>query len=213
MSTNVLQLLLENGIVDAKTEKQKRVLTTAIRLFSEKGYANTSTSEIAKEANVSEGLIFKYYQSKEQLLMSLIIRFVTDFSPEIGPEFLESFVPDPQMTLEGFIRQSMLSRMRIIEANKDLFQVFFKELMYREELKRELVPLIMAKFVPLLTAAIEHFKVKGELVDLPTERIVKLLFMSMGGFLVSHFILSEDGGDVEDQVRFIVKGLSANGSD
>jgi len=54
------------------TEKQETILTVALQLFAERGYENTSTSLIAKEAGVSEGLIFRHFENKDGLLRALI---------------------------------------------------------------------------------------------------------------------------------------------
>lgn len=54
------------------TEKQERILTNALRLFAKQGYASTSTSEVAKEAGVSEGLIFRHFGNKEGLLGAIM---------------------------------------------------------------------------------------------------------------------------------------------
>lgn len=47
-------------------------MSVALLLFAEKGYADTSTKLIAKEANVSEALIFKHFENKDKLLFHLI---------------------------------------------------------------------------------------------------------------------------------------------
>lgn len=67
------------------TEKKEKILDTALILFTEKGYANTSTSSIAKRAGVSEGLIFKHFSSKEGLLDALIEQGVANMSKNIQP--------------------------------------------------------------------------------------------------------------------------------
>lgn len=54
------------------TEKQETILTIALRLFAGQGYENTPTSQIAKEAGVSEGLIFRHFENKDGLLKALI---------------------------------------------------------------------------------------------------------------------------------------------
>jgi AcrR family transcriptional regulator len=54
------------------TEKQEKILSTALRLFSENGYDATSTSKVAKAAGVSEGLIFRHFENKEGLLQAVI---------------------------------------------------------------------------------------------------------------------------------------------
>ena len=53
------------------TEKQEKILTTALQLFADKGYDATSTSKVAKAAGVSEGLIFRHFGNKEGLLNAI----------------------------------------------------------------------------------------------------------------------------------------------
>lgn len=54
------------------TEKKERIQEAALQLFAEQGYAATSTSKVAKEAGVSEGLIFRHFGNKEGLLRALL---------------------------------------------------------------------------------------------------------------------------------------------
>ncbi|EAD5296161.1 helix-turn-helix transcriptional regulator, partial [Listeria monocytogenes] len=53
------------------SEKQRRIVAASIELFAEKGYAGTSTNEIAKKAGVAEGTIFRHYKTKKDLLMAI----------------------------------------------------------------------------------------------------------------------------------------------
>lgn len=55
-----------------KPNKKQRIIETAIRLVSEKGYHRTTTSMIAKRAGVSQGIIFHYFKSKENLFLTLL---------------------------------------------------------------------------------------------------------------------------------------------
>ncbi|HWV70686.1 MAG TPA: TetR/AcrR family transcriptional regulator [Pseudosphingobacterium sp.] len=52
--------------------RREKIMNAALLLFSAKGYADTSTKLIAKEANVSEALIFKHFENKDKLLFHLI---------------------------------------------------------------------------------------------------------------------------------------------
>lgn len=54
------------------TEKKTHILNTALQLFAKNGYTSTSTNKIAKEAKVSEGLIFRHFGNKEGLLQSIM---------------------------------------------------------------------------------------------------------------------------------------------
>lgn len=50
----------------------------ALELFAHKGYHSTSISDIAKEANVSKGLMYNYFESKEALLHAIIMEAVEE---------------------------------------------------------------------------------------------------------------------------------------
>jgi AcrR family transcriptional regulator len=52
-------------------ETRQRILDAAARLFGEKGYANSSTADLAAAADVSEGSIFYHFGSKRALLEAL----------------------------------------------------------------------------------------------------------------------------------------------
>ena len=49
------------------SEKQKAVLNSATVLFSERGFYNTSTKDIARMAKVSEGTVYKHFKTKNEL--------------------------------------------------------------------------------------------------------------------------------------------------
>ena len=56
------------------------LLHSALELFAEKGYADTSMRDIAKRAGVSPGLAYKYHPSKEALAMALYGRIAERFT-------------------------------------------------------------------------------------------------------------------------------------
>lgn len=49
---------------DLKKEKQDRMLNAALKVFALNGYSHASTDEIVKEAHISKGLLFHYFESK-----------------------------------------------------------------------------------------------------------------------------------------------------
>lgn len=52
--------------------RKQSIAESALALFASRGYENTSTQLIAKEAGVSEALIFKHFGNKEKLLAFII---------------------------------------------------------------------------------------------------------------------------------------------
>jgi AcrR family transcriptional regulator len=57
-----------------------RLYETAIRMISERGYEATTLREIAKEAHVSVGLLYRYFPSKQAVIIALYEELSGDFS-------------------------------------------------------------------------------------------------------------------------------------
>lgn len=65
--------------------KRKQIMEAALVLFANVGYHPTSISEIAKRAGISKGLMYNYFDSKVDLLLSIVIegydRMIVSFDP------------------------------------------------------------------------------------------------------------------------------------
>jgi AcrR family transcriptional regulator len=53
------------------TTRSRAILATASRLFAEKGYSQTTTAEIAREAGVAEGTLYHHFGSKDGIFLTL----------------------------------------------------------------------------------------------------------------------------------------------
>lgn len=58
-------------ILAVDPEKRERILAAARKEFAAKGYEGASTNEIVKEAGISKGLLFHYFESKKDLYLYL----------------------------------------------------------------------------------------------------------------------------------------------
>lgn len=57
---------------EQKEQRRQLILDTALELFAKKGYADTKIGDIAKAADMSVGLMFHYFESKEKLFEELV---------------------------------------------------------------------------------------------------------------------------------------------
>lgn len=55
-----------------REERQQVLLASALELFAENGYFATKISDIAKHARISQGSLYHYYRSKEEIFIALI---------------------------------------------------------------------------------------------------------------------------------------------
>ena len=54
-----------------KETRRDQILKSAEKVFSEKGFLNSTISDVAKETGVSDTTIYEYFSSKEELLFSI----------------------------------------------------------------------------------------------------------------------------------------------
>lgn len=70
-------LMSEGGIRERKKERTRRAIEqAALRLFAERGYAETTISEIADEAEIARRTFFSYFPTKEDLVVADFARFI-----------------------------------------------------------------------------------------------------------------------------------------
>ena len=55
----------------ARAEKRQQILEGAVRVFARQGFHTCRVSDIAEEAGVAYGLVYHYFQSKDQILDTL----------------------------------------------------------------------------------------------------------------------------------------------
>jgi TetR/AcrR family transcriptional regulator, repressor of fatR-cypB operon len=66
-----------------KVDKREAILRAALELFAEQGFQNTPMSLISKRSKASAGIIYHYFESKENLLASLYGRIREDMGKAI----------------------------------------------------------------------------------------------------------------------------------
>jgi AcrR family transcriptional regulator len=87
-------------------EKQDRIINAATKVFAQKGYHNASTNEIVKEADISKGLLFHYFNNKRDMYLFLYDHLMEVFSEKISEKLdwseKDIFIKLRQITLIKF---------------------------------------------------------------------------------------------------------------
>lgn len=79
-------------IEEIKTSRKNQILDTALKLFAQNGFHNTSIDQIARETGISKGLVYNYFKSKEELLQEVFQKSFHDFDQ--FEEFISSENPN-----------------------------------------------------------------------------------------------------------------------
>jgi AcrR family transcriptional regulator len=92
---------------EIRKDKQELLKTTALRLFSANGYQATSISTIAKEAGISKGLMYNYFESKEELLVSLFDDYFRLLGALLNPNNDNEITNAEMESFFGMLTQSL----------------------------------------------------------------------------------------------------------
>lgn len=65
-------------------KRKEQIQLSALHVFAKNGYVKTKMSMISDEAKISEGLIYRYYRSKEQLFLTIVETLLQEASREIN---------------------------------------------------------------------------------------------------------------------------------
>ena len=73
----------EQELTPKARRTRERIFEAALGLFAEKGYEATTMRDVAKEAGASLGLAYRYYASKEELVLALYLRLADEFTEKV----------------------------------------------------------------------------------------------------------------------------------
>jgi AcrR family transcriptional regulator len=104
-----------------QNKRKQEILTTAARLFRQKGYNATSMNDLAKECGLFKGSLYHYFKNKEEILQDVIKPYFEYLLPH-----LEAIDNSKMMPTEK-LRMSLEIQMRAIEANRDAVSVALRE--------------------------------------------------------------------------------------
>lgn len=125
-------------------QRMDQIRSAAAKVFARSGYAAATTDEIAREAGVSPGLVFHYFDSKKNLLVEVVASLVV----ESFTRFLQP--TDGEEAVDLLVRFAQ-GHGQFISQNLDLIKVVLYEAQFHEEVR----DLVVSKVLLPATAALE----------------------------------------------------------
>ena len=166
--------------------KKELILKKSLELFSSKGFKATSTRSIADLAEVSEGLIFKHFKSKNGLLSELLKIGASKSTPEIQ-KIKNS--EDPKVVISSCIKFFL----NIKKEDYPYWRLYYANGFEENSQTIGLEP-ILKKTVTEAFRKLGHVKIELE---------AELLLNSLDGLMIK--MLTMNNYNPEDQVNLILK--------
>lgn len=122
-STEGVLQTMNGKFFDLKKEKQDRMINAALKVFALHGYRRASTDDIVREARISKGLLFHYFESKVGLYT-----FIYDYSVRYMSLELKNAVSPNEHNMFAIIKQTEYAKMLALR-NYPYMQQFLNQSM------------------------------------------------------------------------------------
>jgi TetR/AcrR family fatty acid metabolism transcriptional regulator len=167
--------------------KKHLILKVANEVFAEKGYGETTISQIAKKANIAEGSIYDYFKNKEDLLFSI---------PE---ERMENYLSGLRAHLKGIkgalpkLRKLIWYQLDFYEKNQDYTRILLLDLRQNPRFNRSRAYRMIRQYSKIILEVIEEGKKEDEIRKEVDPYLLRDLLLgtvehfSIRGFIMGRF--------------------------
>jgi len=195
-------------------ERYRRVLDAAIKIFSKRGFSGSRTSEIAKEANVAEGTIFRYFPKKEDILMEMIIPLVVKFyRPILLERNQELLSKSKEEDISHFLESVFKERYKLIDQNMDILKILCIEALYNTDIKTIFTEKISEDILKLALNIIREQKSRNSLREIEDKQILRAGMSLLVGYILLNrflpdFFESDVDGDFSVLADIFLNGIA-----
>ena len=197
--------ILENNNLSLK---QRQVLLSSLKLFSEIGFENTTASLIAKEAGVSEGTLFSYFKTKEGILEAILSTFLEQVIPDVIADFSKKKFTENQETFSVFLRSIVRDRLVFIRENQMQVKILLSRSFIDNSISNQLGNVIVDSIIKPISPILNQFKEMGLIRNWSNERIVRYILALSLSYVLPMMLNDNEDLDIDEAVKEIVECLS-----
>ncbi len=138
---------------EIRERKKDQIRRAGLRVFSREGYHTATISKIARTAGISKGLIYNYYESKEDLLKDILKKGMEDLGDMIDPDHDGRITPTE---IRGLISQTFDS----LSTRPEYWKLYFSVLL-QPAVTEKIQPEINQIYASFLEMAVVYFRDTG----------------------------------------------------
>ncbi len=173
-------------------EKVAALFEATVKLVNEIGFASSSVSKIAKEADVSPATIYVYYKNKEDLLVSTYIEIKLDLSKAILSDF------NDKLPIRDILRNVWFNMFEYISNNLEYYKFAeqFSNSPYSSLVNKKEVEQFFEPLIKVLQSGIEQKIIKNVNLDVLTAFMIYPITVLANPRLCQDFETNEENIEI-----------------
>lgn len=189
--------------------RKEIIIQAATELFIEKGYRETTTSDIRKKAGVAQGTLFYHFQNKEGILLHIFAKVIVSYS-----EAIVKFECDELTGIDALLKYTDLCNRLRKEKGRNFFFIlpnFVPSLLHQNLETRKIFYHFFNTSVDILEKLITKGIEDGSIRKVDAHQTAHLIFALFTGINRHMTIPEKNAPDLSsDCIDFINAALVAN---
>jgi AcrR family transcriptional regulator len=190
----------------ARRDRREEILQASLHLFAERGFHGTSMRDIAREADIAEGLIYHYFAGKRDLFRAIIEEH--SFLPLLRtlPDLAE------QLDLRGLLIVLARGFFDVLRQNTELTRVLLQEVQVFPEEKEAFFADAVNESITALARILDERMGERAKAQVDPQVSARIFFNSLLAFFVEqeilggkHMLPADESLYVEQLVEMFVK--------
>jgi AcrR family transcriptional regulator len=161
----------------AEPDLNRRILTAAQHLFARQGFEKTTTRQLAEQAGVAEGTLFRHFENKKSILAAVVTQGWSEMLTDLLTELSD-------VASYKAISKVMHKRMLNLHEHGDMMRVCFMEAQFHPELRDRIEADVISKMQRVVEAFIQTGIDRGVYRNLNPELVARIF---LGMFMIAGF--------------------------
>jgi len=192
-----------------KDARPGEITAAAFAVFAEKGFASAKLDEIAARAGLSKGALYLYFETKEDILITVFREKMAEWVASLRREVAAERDPLAK------VRKIVALHFRVLEDNPELAEVLQVELRQGQKFFRGASAHEVSAYFGVINDVLEEGAASGQIRrDLPVKIATKMLFGAMDQ-LATSWVLGKRAYRLTDAAEpvatIFLQGVCAHG--
>ncbi len=136
-----------------RQERKSQIIEAALEVMASEGYAHTTMNQVAKASGISKGLIYNYFESKENLVEGILLYSLGELKRILGD------IPETGLTVQKYI--DLIDKTFAMYRDKQVFWRMYIAVMLQEEPKRIVLRMLKGQEEQYFRPWVDYYTQKG----------------------------------------------------
>ena len=162
------------------SDTKDKIFNAAIKVFVKKGFSASTTAEIAEEAGVAQGTIFRYYKTKKDILRGVMIEYIDKFEEFADFNSVQKVIEDNKdKCLDEILKMIVLNRYEVFKKNFHISKVIHYEMQFHEDIMDMHLKKCNEKEGAIMKQILQHIDIDPDKYKKLDQKSLSIIFTSM----------------------------------